>query len=128
MGILASLFGSKPMTLREELTRPSPPEIPKEQRVRGEFYEDKFFEDQVILNEIKEKMGKGYFNENLIGTILNVSKIGVERLLKDCEEAVEYYSNGNEGILIEYTQEQRVKFFKECVTLRKEQLEGIERR
>lgn len=105
--------------------------IERKNMKRGDFCIDKFWEDKAIKDKIKKRMGEGgYFDGYLIGTILNIDKIGVEKLLTDCEEAVEYYSNG--GYVLNFwgedcTNEQVIKFFKECVELCKKQLKSFEK-
>lgn len=122
---------------REVDKNATPVEKPK--RIRGEFYEDKFWEDQKIKDEIKAKMNEGidpnayysegYFDHYVISTILNLSYDGLKKVLKDCEEAVEVYSNGgHESDKYDkyHSVEQKAKFFVECVKLCKEQLRLIE--
>jgi hypothetical protein len=124
MGLFSNLFSGSRTSQQTTIQVQSEERITP--RVRGEFYEDKFFEDQKIKNQIQDKIGDGYFDEYIIGTILNVSKVAVENILRDCEEAVEHYSGeGNEGESEQETKSKAI-FFKECVSLCKEQLTQIE--
>lgn len=97
----------------------------------GDFCIDKFWEDKAVIDQIEKKMGKnGYFDGYLIETILNVEKAGVESLLAQCEEAVEYYSSGEEVTMFyceDATPAQAAKFFRECVELCKKQLKSFEK-
>ena len=101
----------------------------KKHWIRGEFYEEKLYEDQAVIKQLKEKIGDGYFDGCLINIILNIEKTGLEKLLVRLEEAVPYYYNGG-GDIDKYdeenTVEEKAKFFEECVILCKQQIKELE--
>lgn len=99
----------------------------------GEFDVYKFcVKDSAIKSRIKDRMSGGYYNDYMLGTILNVSKTGVENILRDCEDAVRYYSGGGDSVNTEddiHTEKENkdlAAFYKECVDLCQQRLLELE--
>lgn len=95
----------------------------------GEFDVYKFcVKDNAIKSRIKDRMSDGYYDDYMLGTILNVSKAGVENILIDCEDAVRHYSgdgddvNTEDYIHTEKENKDRAAFYKECVDLCQQRL------